>query len=101
MVCRHMARPLRGWAGLASQGTTGRTGRPHYSTPPSATLHRLSESGASRARTAGPWDRSCPRSGRSRGGPTSRSRDVDMLMVTWGLCSCAQVTAPRLAMSDR
>ena len=28
-VCRHMARPLRGWAGLASQGTTGRIGRPH------------------------------------------------------------------------
>ncbi len=26
-MCRHMARPLRGWAGLASQGTTdpGRT----------------------------------------------------------------------------
>ena len=28
-VCRHMARPLRGWAGLASQGTTGRIGRPY------------------------------------------------------------------------
>ncbi len=28
-LCRHMARPLRGcqWAGLAGQGTTGRTGR--------------------------------------------------------------------------
>ena len=39
---------------------------------------------ASRARTAGPWDRSCPRSGRSRGGPTSRSGDVDMLLWSRG-----------------
>ena len=27
-VCRCKARPLRGWAGLASQGNTGLAGRP-------------------------------------------------------------------------
>ena len=45
---------------------------------------------ASHTRTAGPWDRSCPRSGRSRSGPTSRSGDVQML--PWsrgGLLMCA------------
>ena len=28
-VCRCKARPVRGWAGLASQGTMGRVGRPN------------------------------------------------------------------------
>ncbi len=69
------ARQLCGWA---SQGTTGQIGRPNYA--PSATLHRLSESGRNshaHRRAVGQIVSSAP--GRSRGGPTSRSGDVQML----------------------
>ena len=43
-LIRQKARPLCCWAGLASQGTTGRVGRPDVSATPSVILHRLFES---------------------------------------------------------
>jgi hypothetical protein len=66
--------PLRGKAGEPVSAPTGRIGRPHYSAMPSATLHRLSESGRishahHRDRAVGQFVSTARE--RSRGGPTA------------------------------
>jgi hypothetical protein len=84
--------PLRGKA-----GEPGRIGRPHLSraATPSATLHRLSESGRithAHRRLVGQFVSTARE--RSRGGPISRSGQVRMSTrpVAVGVCTRAQVT---------
>jgi hypothetical protein len=109
---RRKSQPLRGRAGeLTSLGILGpeRTAALIHcaigdSASTLAVLHSIfypickwsnAKSGrASRTRTAGPWDRWCPRSEkRGRGGPTSRSGDVLTTRDPCGSWSRVLITA--------
>ena len=91
-LIRQKARPLCCWAGLASQGTTGRVGRPDVSATPSATLHRLSESGCNpqvHCRAVG--QRACvERSMAARAGP-----GPDLAMVNAAAKPASDGASPR------
>ncbi len=64
VLCRIIARPLRGRAGELVSASTGRTGQPDRSTTSSTTLqslHQLSESAATHTSTVGLEDQLRPR----------------------------------------